>query len=73
MAKMKVTPVDIDDELDFITPIDRRRGSRRGAQRRRAQLDVSTDTRQGERRRHRRRREDREQAFLGPAWQDLED
>lgn len=73
MAKMKVTPIDIDDELDFINPIDRRRASRRGTQRRRAQLDVPADARQGERRRHRRRREDREQGFLGPAWREGED
>lgn len=73
MAKVKVRSIDIDDELELISPIERRRASRRGTQRRRVQLDVLPDARQGERRRHRRRREDREQGLLGPAWRDRED
>ena len=69
MAKT-IRPIDIDEELDFIGTGERRRGGRRANERRRAQLNLSADARQGERRHEKRRRDDRDRVFHGPVWQD---
>ena len=60
-------------ELDFPTPTERRRGSRRFGDRRKARAAVASEGRQAERRRGKRRRDDRDMRIIGPAWLDQGD
>lgn len=60
-------------ELDYPSPTERRRGNRRFQERRKAQIAVPDDARNGDRRRGRRRREDRDMRIIGPAWLDQGD
>jgi hypothetical protein len=55
-------------ELDFPSPMERRRGNRRRGDRRSAKLNVVSEMRQGDRRRNKRRREDRDLDLLRPDW-----
>jgi hypothetical protein len=64
----KVNIEDLFAELDFPSPMERRRGNRRRTDRRNAKTNVASEMRQGERRRNKRRREDRDLDLVRPDW-----